>query len=408
MYVPRLLEGQVRMLSTSFPVVMVTGPRQVGKTTLLRHLAEQEDTLRRYVTLDEMGPRALALEDPSLFLQRYEPPLLLDEVQHAPALLDRLKAEVDRGPGMGRYWLTGSQHFPLLRSVSESLAGRVGLLRLGGLTVAEESANELPPLPFRPDRCQWPAGRRGRRLLEVFARIVRGSLPRMAHPDSPPWDAYYGSYVQTYLERDVRSMLNVADLAAFQRFLRLAAARVGQLLNLSDLARDTGVAVSTASEWLDVLAASQQVLLLQPYFENLSKRQVKRPKLYFLDTGLVCYLTGWRTAETAAAGAMAGALVENHVVSELVRSWLHRGIDAPLWFWRDKERNEVDLVLAEDGQLFPIEVKLTASPSRDALAGIRALARLGAPLGRGAVLCLVEQPFPLDANVDALPVDAVR
>ncbi len=407
MYLPRVLESQVTRLSASFPVVMVTGPRQVGKTSLLRHLAALEGIGRRYVSLDELGPRAAALEDPELFLQRFEPPLQIDEVQHAPGLLDRLKAAVDRGEGMGRYWLTGSQHFPLLRAVSESLAGRVGLLRLGGLTTGEERGGELPAEPFRPDRVRWPEGRRGRRLLEVFARLVRGSLPRMAHDDAPPWDAYYGSYIQTYLERDVRSMLNVADLAAFQRFLRLAAARVGQLVNLSDLARDTGIAVSTAREWLQVLVASHQLFLLQPYFEKLSKRQTKTPKLYFLDTGVVCYLTGWRTAETAAAGAMAGSLLENHVMSEVVRSFIHRGVEPPVWFWRDKEGREVDLVIAEEGRLFPVEVKLTASPTRDALSGVRALERLGAPLGPGAVVCLVEQPAPLTATMDALPVDAV-
>jgi predicted AAA+ superfamily ATPase len=407
MYISRTMEEHVKILSRTFPVVMVTGPRQVGKTTLLRHLAAQDPTPRRYVTLDELGPRSLAADDPSLFLQRYEAPLLLDEVQHAPALLDRLKAEVDRDPAMGRYWVTGSQHFPLLRRVSESLAGRVGLLRLGGLTVAEETGSARSEMPFRPDRVEWPSDRAGVRLLELFARIVRGSLPRMAHPDAPPWEAFYGSYLQTYVERDVRSMLNVSDLAAFQRFLRLAAARIGQLLNYSDLARDTGVAVSTAREWVHALEASQQLIVLRPYFENLSKRQIKTPKLYFLDTGLVCYLTGWRSAEAAASGAMAGALLENHVVSEVVRSFLHRGVEPPVWYWRDKERHEVDLLVAEEGRLFPVEVKLSASPSRRDLSGIRQLQRIGAPLGRGAVIALVERPHPLTETVDALPVDAV-
>lgn len=408
MYIVRTLEHQVKRLSASFPVVMVTGPRQTGKTTMLRRLAAEEGRGRRYVSLDELGPRSLALEDPSLFVQRYPPPLLIDEVQHAPGLLDRVKAEVDRTPMPGGYWLTGSQRFPLLRGVSESLAGRVGLLQLGGLTTGEERGEAAGDLPFRPDRLEWESGRHGRELLELFARIVRGNMPRMAHDDAPPWDAFYGSYLQTYVERDVRSMLNISNLAAFQRFLKLAAARVGQLVNFSDLARDTGVAVSTAREWLHVLEASSQVMLLRPYFENLSSRQIKTPKLYFMDTGMACYLTGWKSAEVAASGAMAGPLLENHVVSEVARSYSHRGIEPPLYFWRDKEGREVDLIVAEEGLLFPIEVKLSGTPTVRDLRGMDVLRRQRAPLGPGVLACMVRQPHPLTADVEAIPPDAIK
>lgn len=407
MYIRRTLEEQVQRLSASFPVVMVTGPRQVGKTTMLRRLADEEGKHRRYVSLDELGPRTLAIEDPALFMQRYQAPLLLDEVHHAPELLDRLKAEVDRAPGVGRYWLTGSQRFPLLRGVSESLAGRVGLLQLGGLTSSEERDEAIHPLPFRPDRVELKFNGRGRRLLELFRRIVRGSMPRMVHEDAPPWEAFYGSYLQTYIERDVRSMLNISNLAAFQRFLKLAAARTAQLVNYSDLARDTGVAVSTAREWLNVLEASSQIMVLRPYFENLSSRQIKTPKLYFMDTGMVCYLTGWKNAEAAASGAMAGSLLENHVVSEVARSYSHRGVEPPLYFWRDKERREIDLIIAEDGELFPIEVKLTATPTVRDVRGISALQKKGAQLGKGMVACMVDEPFPLTADVEAMSPDIV-
>lgn len=308
---------------------------------------------------------------------------------------------------MGGYWLTGSPQLPLLRGVSESLAGRVGLLRLDGLSTAEESGEIDRLLPFRPDRAAWPENRRGTGLLELFARIVRGGMPRMVHEDAPPWETYYGSYVQTYVERDVRSMLNIADLAAFQRFLKLAGARCGQLVNFSDLARDTGVAVSTAREWLHVLEASSQVVLLRPYFENLSSRQSKTPKLYFMDTGLAAYLAGWKSAETASTGAMAGPLFETHVVSEVHKSYRHRGIEPPLYFWRDKERREVDLVIAEDGRLFPLEVKLAGAPDRRDLRGIEALRRLGAPLGPGALVAPIPEPYPLTETVTALPPEAI-
>lgn len=407
MYVPRTAESHVLQLARSFPVLLITGARQAGKTTLLRHLGELEEPPRSYVALDEFGPRTLAVQDPALFLQRYPPPVTLDEIQNAPELLRNLKVAVDRSRERGSYWLTGSQQFPLMREVSESLAGRVGIIELSGLSHAEEWLLPAAPLPFRPDRLPKKDDWAPLDLRALFGRIVRGSFPRFVEPDPPPLDAFYGSYLQTYIERDVRSMLNIANLAAFRRFLQIAAARVSQLLNVSDLARDTGVAPSTAGEWLHLLEATYQVYLLRPYFGNIGKRQIKTPKLYFRDTGLLCYLTGWRSAETAASGAMAGQLLECYVISELLKSYQHRGREAPLWFYRTKEKQEVDVVLADDGLLFPLEVKLTASPDASVLRGIKALEMSGAKLGPGAVLSLVESPFALSATVDAVPVSAI-
>jgi predicted AAA+ superfamily ATPase len=394
-------------VSESFPVVLVTGARQVGKTTLMKELASREGIDRGYVSLDEFGPRSMAQDDPALFWQRYPAPVVVDEIQHAPGLLEHLKPIVDRSEWRGGFWLTGSQSFPLMKEVSESLAGRVGIVTLMGLSAAEAAEREAVASPFRPDRLTDLATNAATDLLAVFRAITRGGFPRLAHPDAPPLETFHDSYLQTYIERDVRALLNVSDIAAFRRFLRVLAARTGQLLNVSDAARDVGIAVSTAREWLHLLEATHQAFLLRPYFENIGKRQIKTPKMYFVDTGLACHLTGWRTAEAASAGAMAGPLLETFVVSELLKSYRHRGREAPIWFFRDREKNEVDVVIAEDGLLFPVEVKLSATPDRSALSGVRAIGRTGAKLGRGVVVCMTARPFSLSEDVDAVPVSAV-
>ncbi len=393
-YCRRTLEAAIQEASATFPVVLVTGPRQSGKTTVLRHLASGEE--RGYVTLDELGPRRLAREDPALFFQEYPPPVLVDEIQHAPELLRQVKVLVDREPSRcGTVWMTGSQHFPLMQGVSESLAGRVAILRLLGLSGAEEAGVGAEAAPFRPDRIggdvePWTLG-------PLFDRIVRGSLPRLSHPDAPRTSMFWSSYLQTYVERDVRALTEVRRLPEFERFLRLVAARTAQLINYSDLARDAGIAVSTAREWLALLEAGFQVLLLRPYHANLAKREVKTPKLYVLDTGLVASLAGWTSGDVARRGAMAGPLFETWVVGEVVRSWWHRGLDAPIWFWRTRHGVEVDLLIEQEGQLFPVEIKLAAEPGRRALRGIdRLRAAGGERIGPGAVVCLVGKDYPID------------
>ncbi|MBI5408164.1 MAG: ATP-binding protein [Nitrospirae bacterium] len=404
MYRDRYLEPYIKRLSKSFPVVLLTGPRQVGKTTLLEHLGKGEAPHRNYVSLDEFGPRSLANHEPELFLERYKPPLIVDEIQYAPELLRRIKVIVDRSGKNGLYWLTGSQHFPLMQGVSESLAGRVAIVKLLGLSQSEEYKIADAGKPFRPDRTESRLKRKPSGIESLFKRVVRGTFPRFIHKDAPPVQTFHSSYLHTYIERDVRNILNIANLSAFEKFLRLAAARTGQLLNLSELARDAQIAVSTAKEWLGVLEASFQVYLLKPYFHNLSKRQIKTPKLYFLDTGLACYLTGWHNAEVASKGAMAGSLLENYVISEIIKSYWHRGIEAPLYFWRTKEKEEVDLIIEEEGRIFPVEIKLTMRPDLHTLKGMSTLKKSAKNVGNGAVVCLVEDRYPLSSDVDAVPV----
>jgi len=407
MYRNRYLESFIKEITKSFPVILLTGPRQVGKTTLLEYLGKKETPHRNYVSLDEFGPRTLANEEPELFLERYKPPLIIDEIQYAPGLLQRLKVLVDRTKKNGQYWLTGSQHFTLMQGVSESLAGRVAIIKLLGLSQGEEYKINNDGMAFRPGGIIAKPIKGLSGVDAVFNRIIRGTFPRFLHREAPPIQTFYGSYLQTYVERDVRSLAKITNLSAFEKFLRLAAARSGQLLNLSDLARDAQIAVSTAKEWLSILEASFQIYLLRPYFNNISKRQIKTPKLYFLDTGLVCYLTGWHNSEVTSQGAMAGNLLENYVIVEIIKSYWHRGLEAPIWLWRTKDGYEVDLIIEESGQLFPVEIKMSMRPDKNMLKGIYSLRKSCKNTGHASVVCLVKNQYPFDRDIDIIPVSCI-
>ncbi len=404
---PRTLEASVARADRQFPVLLLTGPRQVGKTTLLDAMARQAaGTPRRYVTLDNPLMLRLAREEPALFLQRLPPPLLIDEVQYAPGLFPLIKQAVDAQGGKGLYWLTGSQPYHLMQHVTESLAGRVAILHLQGLSLAESLGRGSAVEPFVPAK---PSGIDVRPVAPalgwLYQRIWRGAFPALHAEGGEPVDheLFYGSYLQTYLQRDVRDLTQVGDLTAFVRFLRSAAARTAQLLNMADMARDVGVAPNTAKQWLSVLAASGIVWLMEPYHTNVSKRLVKAPKLYFLDTGLAAYLTGWTSPSTLEAGAMSGALLETWVVAEMLRSWWHSGRQANFHYYRDKDQKEIDVLIESDGRVHPVEIKKTAQPGRDSVRHFSLLEGLGLKLGHGAVVCLVDERLPITAQVDAVP-----
>jgi len=407
MYVPRTIESFLGTATRQFPVLLVTGARQVGKTTFLKHLAKKD---RTYITLDDPLVRTLAKEDPALFFQRFQPPLLIDEIQYAPELLPHIKMEVDRNRKQGLFWLTGSQHFHLMKGVSESLAGRVGVVQLLGLSRRELAGQSRESRPFLPTPHEVRSRiKTGSKLLlkDLYRLIWRGTFPKIALDEKINRDLFYGSYIQTYIQRDIRDLARVGDEMSFLRFLRAAAARTGQMLNLTELARDSDVAPNTAKSWLSILETSGIAYLLQPYHSNVTKRLVKTPKLYILDTGLCAYLTEWSSPETLAAGAMSGAILETWIIAELLKSYWHNGRHAPFYFYRDKDQKEIDLLILQNGIAYPLEFKKTASPTKEDVRHFRALEKLKMPIGSGGVICLAEQNLPITPSTQSIPVTAL-
>ncbi|MEI7668487.1 MAG: ATP-binding protein [Pseudomonadota bacterium] len=400
--IKRTLAHAIKETSNSFKVLLLTGPRQVGKTSLLQ---EVQKSSRSYVTLDDLGMRMAAQQDPASFLDRLSLPVLIDEVQYAPDLFPYIKMVVDKEKQNGMFWLTGSQQFEMMKNVTESLAGRVAILNLQGISLAEEQnrADSLPFLPT-PERLKSRKNAKPLTLPEAYHIIWRGSYPDVVMQDGKNWERFYSSYISTYIQRDVREYLNINDTAAFHKFMQIAAARTGQLVNYADMARDVGISESTIKTWLNVLHASGIVYMLQPYFNNHTKRLVKTPKLYFMDTGLCAYLTGWLSSDVLERGAMSGAILETWVVSEIIKSYLHHGRTPRIYFYRDKDKRELDVIIEENGTLYPIEINKTASIQNLNFKGFEILDKLGIPIGHGGVLCFTNALLPISKNVDAIPM----
>jgi predicted AAA+ superfamily ATPase len=407
MYVTRTLEEFLKQTSNQFPVLLVTGPRQVGKTTLLRNLSKGN---RTYATLDDMVLRALAKEEPELFLERFKPPLLIDEVQYAPELLPYIKMYVDRYKEPNTFWLTGSQQFHLMKGVSESLAGRIGIVNLLGLSTREIDENTQEDEPFLPISMQltkrFDSGK-AIHLSEIYKRIWRGSFPAIALDRNVDRDFFYNSYIQTYLQRDVRDLANIGNLSTFMKFLRAAAARTGQLLNMADMARDAGISQGTAKNWLSILEASGIIYLLEPYHNNITKRIIKTPKLYFLDAGLASYLTEWSSPETLEAGAMSGAILETFFFTEILKSYWHNGKRAPIYYYRDKDKKEIDLLIVKDNTIYPLEFKKTSKPNKDDIKNFHLLEKLGMQVGEGGIICLANTLLPITKTFSSIPASCL-
>jgi predicted AAA+ superfamily ATPase len=408
-YLTRTLEASLRQAAQDFPAVLVTGPRQSGKTTLLQHVFGAS---HRFVSLDEPDIRALAVSDPRLFMSQFAPPVILDEIQYAPELLHYVKSDIDaHRSAKGRYVLSGSQNLPLMQNLTETLAGRAAVLTL--LSMAQNEKNRQPHTPpfweGAPDQLvsSAPSGQT-KSGEETMAGLLRSGFPELVVEPNRDHRAWLAAYIQTYLERDVRNIRHIGNLADFQRFLLALAGRTAQLLNVSEIARDIGIAANTAKAWLSILEASFQIVLLKPYFANLGKRLVKTPKLYFLDTAIPAYLAGLAEPKHALLGPMGGALFENAVFAELYRAFVHRGEAPRIFFWRTADGQEVDFILDLGPRLVPIEVKLSATPTPAMAANLLAFRALfPKPAGPGYLICLGAPLRQLADDVTVAPFGAL-
>ncbi len=400
-YIPRQLGPILQKAASEFPAVVLVGPRQSGKTTLLRTLFEQK---YRILSLEPPDVRLAARSDPRGFLNLYPAPVVFDEIQYAPELLPYIKEKIDSARGQaGQYILTGSQNLLLMSQVTESLAGRAAVLKLMPLSSREIAGMLEKNFP-------WDGGASStfpmRTAQEAWDQILRGYYPEIALQKERDVRLWQASYVQTYLERDVRNLRNLGDLTQFQVFLRALAARSAQILNLSDLARDVGIAVNTAKDWISILEASFQIFVLRPYYANIGKRLIKSPKIYFMDTGLLCYLVGLRDVEHAVAGPMGGAIFENLVIADVYKTFLHRGEEPSLYYWRTVAGSEVDLVIETQTGLVPIEIKLSETPRPEMARELLAFQRdFKDKALHGYVVCQGSMALPLGPGVTTLPLE---
>ena len=409
MYITRHMEKPVMELNEQYPVLLLTGPRQVGKTTMLEHLIEVEGKGRKKVSLDDLTLRELAKTDPKMFFQLYQPPLLIDEVQYAPELFPYIKIMVDERHQPGDFWLTGSQLFKMMEGVQESLAGRVALLHLSPLSQCEIMKRPPEP-PFSLELPLLSERQNGRQMLntpEVFQHIHQGGMPALVTGTYSNASIFYSSYIDTYMERDVRRLSNDIDSLKFLRFLRSVAARTSQQVNYKGIADDAEIDQTTAKNWLHVLEALGIIFLLEPYSNNVLKRTVSTPKLYFYDSGIVCYLTRWSSPETAMEGAMSGALLENYTVAEIIKTYQNAGQEPFLYYYRDKDAREIDLILERDGKLFPIEIKKMASPPKKLTKVFDLIDKSPLQRGTGAILCMADQLGAFDQNNLIVPISLI-
>jgi len=418
-YIKRNVEDVVLSLAKAFPVIMITGPRQVGKSTLLHFIASGKERNIKRVTFDNIRDRELAISDPQLFLETYGYPVIIDEFQYAPNLLFYIKIKVDedrirrleskeRNDAM--YYLTGSQRFLTMEKVSESLAGRVGIIDLYGLS--DREIQNKPPKLFIPEieiLRKEAVNNQEVSLIQTYNRIFKGSFPETYKNKDIPLNSYFQSYVKTYIEKDIRKIINITDEIKFMKFMVSVAARSGQELNLNEIANDAEISNPTANVWLSILVNTGLVVLLEPYTKNIIKRVVKRPKIYFMDTGLACYLTKYPSAEILEASPYAGHIFETYVISEVIKSFSNNGLDPKrhLHYYRDNKQNEIDLIIDYNDKLYLIEIKKSKNPSKESIKSFKVLDETKQKIALGVVLCMVNSIFPLDKNNYCVPISYI-
>ncbi|MBR4907645.1 MAG: ATP-binding protein [Acidaminococcaceae bacterium] len=406
-YIQRELERKFLSMSSVFKAVMVTGARQVGKSTMLKRLAAGQD--RTYVSMDNARDRELAQADPKLFFQTYKPPVLIDEAQKAPELFETIKIICDNTEERGLFWLTGSQSKKLLKQAGDSLAGRICILKMYSLSQREL----LHIFPEEPLDFSFAFLKKRSRLfpenniLSVFSHIWRGGMPEMVSLDNEQASEYWNSYIDTYLMRDAVDDNGITDVVGFRKFLRACAAFSGQLLNYSDLAAAADVSGVTAKEWVKVLQSMGIIFLLEPYYNNELKRLVKTPKLYFCDTGLCAFLSSWTSRDALMNGAVAGHYFENYVVGEMLRTFSYGKNQAAFSFYRDKDQREIDLLVEQDGVLHPLEIKKSAEPNRRTVKVFSLLQKAGRPIGTGGIVCMTDTAYPIDLTNSFIPANLI-
>lgn len=414
MYINRSIEKELVSLSKQFPTIVITGPRQVGKTTLLNHLANDKIN---YVSLDNINDRALAINDPELFLETYKYPLIIDEFQYAPELLSYIKIKVDQARIKSvysnkevstMYYLTGSQSFLSMKNITESLAGRIGIIDLYGLS-AREIDNKEDRL-FIPEIETLKKEKITKKTIEeIFSMIFKGSFPELYKNPEISVDKFYDSYVRTYIERDIRDLIKITDEIKFMKFMTSVAARTGQELNLNEIAADTEITNPTANDWLSILVNTGLVVLIEPYMTNIIKRVVKRPKIYFMDTGLACYLTRYLNSETLEVSAYSGHIFETYVVSLIVKSFANNGLNFKryLYYYRDNNKKEIDLIIDYNNKLYPIEIKKSKKPDINYVKNFDVLNDTKKTIGNGIVLCMIDKIYPIDKNNFCVPIEYI-
>lgn len=396
------MEDVISDLTKEYSCILITGPRQVGKTTMLEHL----DKSRKKVTLDDLQEKNLARTDPEMFLKLHKTPILIDEVQYAPELFAYIKIAIDNGAEPGSFWLTGSQSYKLMKLAQESLAGRIAILNLTTLS-QNELYSDLSVKPFEvslDSLTERSNNKKAANIEEIFERIWKGGMPGLASGKFTNRDIFYSSYLQTYLSRDVKDEISIKDDSQFIDFLRAVACRAGQELNIHSIAIDVDVSDDTAKRWLSLLEKSEVIFYLHPYSNNLLKRVVKTPKLYFFDTGLVCYLTKYSNAEILQNSAINGAILENYIVAEIRKSYLNSGKEMFMYYFRDKDQREIDLVLENNGVLHPIEIKKSSNPTQSMVKNFDVLKKSALPVGQGAIICMKDNLSALDKDTLIIPV----